>query len=77
MIYEENEPPTDKVRNTADSDKGTNYGILHWTFCYDDACLIHYSSKMDAGRFPGNPRKKKRAELETIYEWADTRDLDL
>jgi hypothetical protein len=29
---------------------------LHWSFCYDDSCLIHYSTKYGAGYFP---RKRK------------------
>jgi hypothetical protein len=25
---------------------------IHWSFCYDDRCLTHYSSKNDTGYFP-------------------------
>jgi hypothetical protein len=32
---------------------------LHWTFCYDDRCLIHYSSKNDTGYFPKYKGKKQ------------------
>jgi hypothetical protein len=29
---------------------------LHWSFCYDDSCIIHYDSKYGTGYFP---RKRK------------------
>lgn len=34
---------------------------LHWSFCYDDRCTIHYSSKTDTGYFP-RKRKGKQAK---------------
>ena len=34
---------------------------IHWSFCYDDRCLIHYSSKNDTGYFP-QYRKGKQSK---------------
>ncbi|KAF5122583.1 hypothetical protein E5D57_002772 [Metarhizium anisopliae] len=33
---------------------------LNWTFCYDDNCYIHLSSKQDRGWFPKKPRGEKK-----------------
>ena len=32
---------------------------IHWSHCYDDRCLIHYSSKNDTGYFPKYKGKKQ------------------
>ena len=32
---------------------------IHWSFCYDDGCLMHYSSKNDTGYFPQWRESKK------------------
>ena len=34
---------------------------IHWSFCYDDRCLTHYSSKNDTGYFP-KYRKGKQSK---------------
>ena len=34
---------------------------IHWSFCYDDRCLTHYSSKNDTGYFP-KYRKDKQSK---------------
>lgn len=33
---------------------------LNWTFCYDDNCYVHMSSKQERGWFPKEPRKPRR-----------------
>ena len=33
-----------------------NYATLSWTFCYDDGCYIHKSSKDDVGYYPQKPK---------------------
>ena len=32
-----------------------SHGTLHWRYCYDDSCQIHYSSKMETGYWPSKP----------------------
>ncbi|KID64679.1 uncharacterized protein G6M90_00g111990 [Metarhizium brunneum] len=33
---------------------------LNWTFCYNDNCYVHMSSKQERGWFPKEPRKPKK-----------------
>ncbi|KAF5133292.1 Retrotransposon-like protein 1 [Metarhizium anisopliae] len=33
---------------------------LNWTFCYDDNCYVHMSSKQERGWFPKEPRKPRK-----------------
>ncbi|QLI73298.1 uncharacterized protein G6M90_00g103880 [Metarhizium brunneum] len=33
---------------------------LNWTFCYNDNCYVHISSKQERGWFPKEPRKPKK-----------------
>jgi Retrotransposon gag protein/Zinc knuckle len=35
---------------------------LSWTFCYDDNCYIHLSSKQGTGWFPKEPKKPKKTQ---------------
>ncbi|QLI66325.1 Transposon Tf2-12 polyprotein [Metarhizium brunneum] len=39
---------------------------LNWTFCYDDNCYVHMSSKQERGWFPKEPRKPKKKIMNFI-----------
>ena len=39
------------------------HATLHWSFCYNDSCSRHYSSKTNRGWFPQRPRKEFNATI--------------
>lgn len=39
------------------------HATLHWSFCYNDSCSRHYSSKLNHGWFPQRPRKELNATI--------------
>ena len=57
MTTTENEPPKETARGAYDT-SGDDHRALHWTFCYNDSCTTHWSSKNDAGWFPSKPRRE-------------------
>ena len=46
--------------STSSSASDSEHNSLHWRFCYNDNCLVHYSAKIDEGYFPVKPRNKPR-----------------
>ncbi len=82
MTVQENEPPTDNARGAYDTTtppaERDKHEWLHWTFCYEDSCQTHYSSKMEVGWFPSKPRKEvnvmERTEEEPKNKWNPERD---
>ncbi|KAF5120161.1 Retrotransposon-derived protein PEG10 [Metarhizium anisopliae] len=55
-IQEEENHPTEE------DEPEIEYRLLNWTFCYDDNCYTHLSSKQGSGWFP-RERKGKRTTL--------------
>ena len=49
--------------------------IRHWSLCYEDKCLTHYSSKCESGFFPVKPRSLMepswRPGLVVKHSWAN------
>ena len=45
----------------ATMEDSTSHGLLNWTFCYDDSCIIHRSEKDGSGWYPKKPGKKTLA----------------
>jgi len=64
-ICEAKDCPIHKVRKTVPRERIVREEIphqnIHWSFCYDDCCTIHYSSKTDTGYFP-RERKVKQSK---------------
>ena len=41
------------------------HGLLSWTACYDDGCLVHVSEKDGASWYPRKPKKNKSSKQRT------------
>ncbi|CAA77890.1 putative gag homologue [Cladosporium fulvum T-1 virus] len=45
-----------RVDYEIESESRNGHGSLHWRFCYQDSCQVHYSAKSGAGYWPQQPR---------------------
>jgi hypothetical protein len=53
------------------------HGRLSWTACYDDSCLIHYSSKMGSGWFPSKPKARGKGFCNVITRKDDLEEEEI
>ncbi|CAD0043000.1 unnamed protein product [Aureobasidium pullulans] len=53
------------------------HGLLSWTACYDDSCLVHYSSKMGSGWFPSRPRDRGKGYCNVISKKDDLEEGEI
>jgi hypothetical protein len=51
--------------------------LMSWTACYDDSCLIHYSSKMGSGWFPSRPRGRGKGYCNVITRKDDLEEGEI
>lgn len=57
------------------ADTGSSHAALHWTACFDDRCLPHYSAKQCSGWFPQKKQKMEVRQLAaSYYEYEDIVD---
>ncbi|THY39196.1 hypothetical protein D6C98_10097 [Aureobasidium pullulans] len=57
--------------------KQDRHGLLSWTACYDDSCLIHYSSKMGSGWFPSRPKGRGKGYFNVISQKDDLEEGEI
>lgn len=55
--------PSEPPRAVQVPDNSDQHGPLHWTFCYNDDCVVHYSSKQHSGWFPKEPRGRRQLAM--------------
>jgi len=76
QLVTRNKPQTDfRVLNDITRQKKADHASLNWTFCYDDTCLTHESSKINSGWYPQKPRARIRM-LRTPLNEGDPEDYD-
>ena len=54
----ENDIPKEH-RSSVNRDQSEEHGLLSWTVCYDDSCMIHYSEKEGSGWFPRKSSQRR------------------
>ncbi|CAD0056184.1 unnamed protein product [Aureobasidium pullulans] len=69
----EPEEPKPKIEDL----KYDYHGRLSWTACYDDSCLIHYSSKMESGWFPSRPKGRGKGYCNVIIKKDDLEEGEI
>lgn len=42
------------------------HGNIHWSFCYDDRCTIHYDAKYGAGYFPQERKRLEKGRISRL-----------
>ena len=70
MMLRKDDSPAPKNRGAYDTTGVKDeHASLHWTFCYDDSCTTHYSSKVETGRWPRQPRwERKQQQCNTVQK---------
>ncbi|KAH7563016.1 reverse transcriptase [Bipolaris maydis] len=71
-ICEAKDCPIHKVKKPRPTRKVAKEDIphqnIHWSFCYDDQCTIHYSAKAGEGYFPTQRKGSPKTTLKEVRE---------